>query len=87
MKAAYPFFSPVISDGMVTSIMPCISLAFERPFSRLLCFWCAFYQGWRLSLILIASRRRHVLPYMYRCVVGRLKVTVFYFVLVFVSVV
>ena len=32
----------LIADGMVTSIMPCIRLAFERPFSRLFCFWCAF---------------------------------------------
>ena len=67
----------LILDGMVPSIMPCISLAFEMPFSRLLCFWCAFSQGWHLSLILVASLRRHVLPYVYRCVFGRLKVTVF----------
>ena len=77
----------LIADGMVTSIMPCIRLAFERPFSRLLCFWCAFYQGWRLSLILVASLWRHVLPSVYLCVVGRLKFTVFYFILFFVGVV
>ena len=28
----------LISDIMVLSIMPCISLAFDRPFSRILCF-------------------------------------------------
>ena len=44
----------LIADGMVTFIIPCISLDFERPFSRLLCFWCAFSQGWRLYLILVA---------------------------------
>ena len=37
----------LIADGMVPSIMPYISSAFDRPFSRLLCFWCAFSQGWR----------------------------------------
>ena len=67
----------LISDGMVPSIMPCISLAFDRPFLRLLCFWCEFSQGWRLSLILVASLQRHVLLSVYQCVVCRLKVTVF----------
>ena len=77
----------LIADGMVPSITPCIIFAFERPFYCLLCFWCAFYQRWRLYLILIASSQRHVLPSVYRCVIGRLKVTDFYFVLVFVGVV
>ena len=77
----------LIADGMLPSIMPCITLAFERPFSRLLCFWCTFPYDWRLSLILVASLRRHVLPSVYRCVVGRLKITVFSFFGVFVGVV
>ena len=55
----------LIADGMVSSIMPCISLAFERPFSRRLCFWCAFSRGRRLSLILVASLWRRVLPFVY----------------------
>ena len=36
----------LISDGMVPSIMPCISLAFERTLSLIFCFWCAFSQGY-----------------------------------------
>ena len=67
----------LISYGMMTSIMPCISLASDRHFSCRLCFWCEFSQGRRLALILVASLWRHVLPSVYRCAVGRLKVTVF----------
>ena len=67
----------LIADRMVPSVIPCISSAFERPFSRRLFFWCAFSQGRRLALILIALLWHHALPSVYRCVVGRLKVTVF----------
>ena len=75
----------LIADGMVPSIMPCISSSFERPFSRRLCFWCEFTHGRRLALILVASLWRHFFSSVYQCAVGRLKVTVFGFVLVFVG--
>ena len=75
----------LIADGMIPYIIPCISSAFESSLSRRLCFWCAFYQGRRLVLILVALLWRHVLPSVYQCAVGRLKVTVFGFVLVFVG--
>ena len=67
----------LIADVMGPYIMLCISLAFERTFSRQLCFWCVFSQDRHLALILVASLWRHVFPFVYRCAVGRLKVTVF----------